>query len=145
MAATIIYPTSASELIKRTRHMSPAEKKETAAEYFSCGNMLESRKETQRLVNSAEIARFYFEASAKLGHVEAQNKMGIYHSKGKGGLPINDEKAVEAFTEAAHHGVDGCTQAKRNLAKCYARGLGGLYQETDKPYMLLSEVLFATQ
>ena len=124
--------------------MSPAEKKETAAEYFSRGNMFESRKETQRLVNSTEIARFYFEASAKLGHVEAQNKMGIYHSKGMGGLPINDEKAVEAFTEAANHGVDGCTQAKRNLAKCNARGLGGLYHDKNKPYTLLSKVLFAT-
>jgi TPR repeat protein len=135
-------PISSDALVDKTRHMNPTEIRKTAADYLWRGNMFEVGKEVppwNSVVSGAVIARFYFEASARLGNSEAMNKMGVYHSKGKGGLPIDGEKALAAYTEASS-GKNCSARAKRNIATFHARGLGGLDHDNDMAYRLLREV-----
>ena len=86
------------------------------------------------------MARRYFEASAKLGNIEAITTIGVYHSKGWGGLPIDEQKALEAYKTAAT-GDQGNARAKRNLATYHSRGRGGLYPDGEITYKLLAQVM----
>jgi TPR repeat protein len=129
---------SVHELVDKTKHMSPKEKENTAAEYFLRGSMFEAGKEVSRWVSRTEMALIYFQASAKLGNTEAMNKIGTYYSKGKGGFPMDREKALAAYTEASEKGN---ARAKRNIATFYARGFGGLNHDGDEAYKLLKEVI----
>ncbi len=141
-ASSKTIPRSSKELLDKTKHMNPAEKEKAAAEYLCRGNMFEVGKEVPPWSSGQSggfTARLYFEASALLGNTEAMNKMGIYHSKGKGGLPIDSEKALAKYTEAAT-AKNGTARAKRNLATFHARGFGGLNQDSGSAYMLLREV-----
>jgi TPR repeat protein len=134
-----ICPASAFELIEKTQDMNPIEKERAAANYFSRGNMFEIGNLVPLTGSGIDIACFYFEASAKLGNPEAKNKLGVYYSKGKGGFPMNEGKALEVYKEAAS-GKNGSSRAKRNIAIYHAKGMGGLYQDSEMAYMLMSEV-----
>ncbi len=135
-------PTSAIELVEKTKSMNPIEKEKAAADYYSLGCKFEIGKLVPLWGTGAKVARFYFEASANLGYLEAQNKIGVYYSKGRGGLSINEEKALDAYKEA---GKNGSARARRNIAIYHAQGLGGLHQDTDIAFMLLSEVRLQTK
>jgi TPR repeat protein len=65
------------------------------------------------------------------------NMLGVFHSKGKGGLPVDEKRAYALFQEAADKGL---ARAKRNMATYYARGLAGLPLDGEMAYMLLNEV-----
>ncbi len=119
------------------------DKKKAAVEYLRRGHMFEARKEVPLWGSPTEVARFYFEASAKLGNAEAMNKMGVYYSKGQGGLPLDGEKALSVYMDAAS-AKDGSARAKRNIATFHARGLGGLSQDSKVAFMLLNEVPIQT-
>ncbi len=120
--------------------MTDAEKKEAAEDYLRRGRRFESGKEAPPQWGKAiDVARRYFEASATLGNIDAITTMGVFHSKGKGGLPVDEEKARAAYTTAAA-AKQGSARAKRNLATYHSKGLGGLYQDGEAAFMLLAQV-----
>ena len=135
-----VVPESAHELLEKTKNMTDSEKKQAAEDYLRIGRRFESGRETPQWGKGPDTARRYFEASAKLGNVDAMITMGVYHSKGKGGLPIDEEKALAAYKSAAAANL-GSARAKRNLATYYSRGRGGLYQDGEMAYTLLAQVI----
>jgi TPR repeat protein len=132
---------SVHSLLAKTKHMDDTQKKQAAEDYLRRGRRFESgREETSKWYSGTEIARCYFEASAKLGNIDAITTMGVYYSKGKGGLPIDEEKALAAYSTAAA-AKHGSERAKRNLATYYSRARGGLYQDGETACKLLTQVM----
>jgi hypothetical protein len=131
------FPVSVKELLERTRHMNDTEKKQAGEDYLRQGRRFESGRETSLWGNS-DMARRYFEASAELGNLDAVVTMGVYHSKGMGRLPIDENKALAAYTAAAKQ---GSARAKRNIATYYLRGRGDLCLDSEKAYKLLEQVI----
>ncbi len=119
--------------------MNDTEKKQAAEEYLRKGRRFESGRETSQWGN-LDTARRYIEASAKLGNLDAITTIGVYHSKGLGGLPVDEEKALAAYTTASA-AKQGSARAKRNLATYYSKGRGGLYHDSDSAYKLLTQVI----
>ncbi len=118
--------------------MGGAEKKQAAEAYLRRGRLLESGQEKLAWGNGQVVARSYFEASAKLGNTEAITTIGVFHSKGRGGLPINEEKALEAYKAASKLGN---ARAKRNLAMYHAKGRADLHQDVKMTQSLLLQVM----
>jgi TPR repeat protein len=135
--AVLVLPPTIKELLDKAKHMNEEEKQNLATKYFRQAQRYEAGKDVPRGGDSELFARYYYDASSKLGNAEAKNMMGVFHSKGRGGLPINEAKAFEEFEAAAKKGL---ARAKRNVATYYARGRAGLGQDVEMAYMLLSEV-----
>ena len=134
------FPVSVQELLAKTNGMNDTKKEQAAEEYLRKGRRFEAGTEKSEFDN-IDMARRYFEASAKLGNTDAITTMGVYHSKGLGGLPIDEDKALTAYKTVAAANKQGSARAKRNLATYYSRGCGGLYQDGDTAYLLLAQVL----
>ncbi len=133
----MVYPPPMKELMDKAKHMSEEEKQNLALKYYRQAQQYETGKNVPIGGEREVFARFYYDASSRLGNVEAMNMMCLFHSKGRGGLPINEEKALTVFKAAAD---EGHARAKRNVATYYARGLAGLYQDSAMAFMLLNEV-----
>jgi TPR repeat protein len=137
LQTSMIYPPPVKELVDKAKHMTADEKKDTAMKYFLQAQRYEAGKDVPHGGDREVFARHYYDASSRLGNIEAMNMLGIFHSNGRGGLPINEEKAFKAFEAASDAGL---ARAKRNLATYYARALAGKDQDGDKAYALLCEV-----
>jgi TPR repeat protein/serine/threonine protein kinase len=88
----------------------------------------------------AEADRYYHlalpglnEAVAK-GDPWAETVLAYLHLKGRGGLPVDERKAVELYTSAASRQYPA---AQSRLAAMYADGRGGLRNDSTKVYELL--------
>jgi len=69
-----------------------------------------------------EAARLY-KLLAVHGYAFAQNNLGVFYAKGRGGLPKDDREAARLYKLAADQ---GSATAQNNLGGFYAQGRGGL-------------------
>jgi TPR repeat protein len=134
---SLVNPPTVKELMDKTKHMNDEEKQNMAMKYFLQAQRYEAGKEVPRGGERDVFARHYYDASSRLGNIEAMNRMGVFHSKGRGGLPINEEKAFKEFKSAADAGL---ARAQRNLSTYYARGGAGQFRDCAMAYLLLNEV-----
>jgi TPR repeat protein len=131
------YPPSVKDLLDKAKHMSGVEKQDMANKYYLQAQRYEARKDVPSGDSSDLFALHYYDASSRLGNLDAKNKLGVFHSKGRGGLPIDEEKALKEFKAAAKAGH---ARAKRNMATYFARGRADQCQDGSTAYLLLSEV-----
>lgn len=102
-------------LRKSSLQGAPAER---AAHEYKAGLQKEQRKDYIG-------ARMHYEAAVTLNHLKAKTNLGVFHAKGRGGLPKNEVKAFQLFFDAAQptSGV-AHNRAMFNLAVCFQKGRG---------------------
>jgi hypothetical protein len=132
----VLLPT-VTELVEKAQNMTGEEKQDMALKYFQQAQRYEAGKDLPPRVNHDLFAFRYYDASSRLGNLNAKNMVGVFHSKGRGGLRINEEKAFNEFKAAAEAGH---ARAKRNLATYFARGCADHCPDGSMAYLLLNEV-----
>jgi TPR repeat protein len=137
MQRSLKDPPVVKELVDKAKHMTGEEKQNLAMKYFLQAQRHEAGKDLQLVCDSDVFALRYYDASSRLGNLRAKNKVGVFHSKGRGGLPVNEEKAFQEFKTAAEAGL---ARAKRNMATYYARGCADRYPDRAIAYFLLNDV-----
>lgn len=66
-------------------------------------------------------AAYWFSAAAAQGHRASEYALGTLYEAGQGGLPKNEAKAIELYTQSAHQGFDLAQEA---LGIAYELGTG---------------------
>lgn len=83
----------------------------------------------ERVLNDPEEAFKWYRKSAEQGFAEAQGRLGLCYSKGRGVLK-NPEEAVKWYRKSAEQGL---AEAQCNLGLCYANG-DGVLKDTVEAY-----------
>eukprot|EP00292_Cryptomonas_paramecium_P010566 CAMPEP_0113675298 /NCGR_PEP_ID=MMETSP0038_2-20120614/7932_1 /TAXON_ID=2898 /ORGANISM="Cryptomonas paramecium" /LENGTH=260 /DNA_ID=CAMNT_0000592045 /DNA_START=26 /DNA_END=803 /DNA_ORIENTATION=+ /assembly_acc=CAM_ASM_000170 len=128
--------TTCDELMKRVEQtrMNLVERNKQAIQYFEDGQGYENGSKeiefgTDRGQLQKERQAFqYFLAAAMLGHKDAMGIVGIYYSKGKGGVTRDDRKALDWYERGQ---AAGDSRSARNAALFHAQGRGGKYSDPE--------------
>lgn len=102
--------------------------------FYNIGVLYETEPQLEGDINKAIS---WYEKGMELNNPESTNMLGIIYSEGKGGIPVNMDKAFEMFRKAAE---EGYTAAMCNLANFYATKLRTPnYNEAIRWYKLAAE------